>query len=433
MERRRVVVTGLGTINPLGNDVNSTWDQALAGASGIAPIESFDASRLKTQIAGEVKGFDPVEHMDKREARRLDRYAQLFRVSSHEALAHAGLSYPDPEDPAATRAGVVMGAGIGGMLSFIEGLDTLRERGPDRINPLTITKIIGNMAAGTVSIEHNLLGPSNCTVTACAASANAIGDAAEIIRRGAADVMVAGGSDAAVCEFAIGSFNQARALSTNNSDPQGASRPFDVDRDGFILSEGAASLILEEREHALARGATIHAEFLGWGMSSDAYHITLPRPGGSGAARAMQAALADARLAPAEIDYINAHGTSTAANDSTETAAIKLAFGDVAASIPISSTKSMTGHLLGGAGALEAIFSILAMRDQVLPPTINYDTPDPECDLDYVPNEARSAKVSRIMSNSFGFGGHNVAVVFGPNEPASQSDSGTSRSAPEGG
>ena len=413
MSRRRVVVTGLGTINPLGNDVDSTWSQALAGASGIAPITSFDASRLKTRIAGEVKGFVPEDYMDKREARRLDRFAQLFRVSSHDALLDAGLSYDDPEDPAATRAGVVLGAGIGGMLSFVESLDMLRDRGPDRINPLTIPKIIGNMGAGTVSIEHNLLGPSNCTVTACAASANAIGDAAEIIRRGAADVMVAGGSEAVVCEFAIGSFNQARALSTNNDDPSGASRPFDANRDGFILGEGAASLILEEREHALARGAHIYAEFLGWGMSSDAFHITLPRPGGSGAARAMEAALLDAELQPNEIDYINAHGTSTEANDATETAAIKLAFGDAAYDIPVSSTKSMTGHLLGGAGALEALFSILTMRDQVLPPTINYTTPDPACDLDYVPNEAREAKVSKIMSNSFGFGGHNVAVIFG--------------------
>ena len=413
MVRRRVVVTGLGTINPLGKDVASTWAQALAGASGVGPITSFDASRLKTRIAGEIADFDPDDYMEKREARRLDRYAQLFRVSSHAALEHADLSYDDPEDPASHRAGVVIGAGIGGMLSFIEGLDTLRERGPDRINPLTIPKIIGNMGAGVVSIEHNLLGPSNCTVTACAASANAIGDAAEIIRRGAADVMVAGGSEAVVCEFAIGSFNQSRALSTNNDDPTGASRPFDADRDGFVLGEGAATLVLEEREHALARGATVHAEFLGWGMSSDAYHITLPRPGGSGAARAMKAALADAEVAPADIGYINAHGTSTAANDATETAAIKLAFGEAARSIPVSSTKSMTGHLLGGAGAMEAILSILAMRDQVLPPTINYTTPDPECDLDYVPNEARDADVSAIMSNSFGFGGHNVALVFG--------------------
>lgn len=413
MSRRRVVVTGLGTINPLGHDVSSTWTQAQAGVSGVSSIVSFDASRLKTQIAAEIADFDPEQYMDKREARRLDRYAQLFRVASHEALEHAGLSYDDPEDPAAHRAGVVIGAGIGGMLSFIEGLDTLRERGPGRINPLTIPKIIGNMGAGVVSIEHSLLGPSNCTVTACAASANAIGDAAEIIRRGAADVMVAGGSEAVVCEFAIGSFNQARALSTNNEDPAGASRPFDADRDGFVLGEGAATLILEEREHAIARGATIHAEFLGWGMSSDAFHITLPRPGGSGAARAMSAALADAEVAPSEIGYINAHGTSTAANDATETAAIKLAFGGVAESIPVSSTKSMTGHLLGGAGALEALLSIMAMQDQVVPPTINYTTPDPECDLDYVPNDAREAEVSAIMSNSFGFGGHNVSLVFG--------------------
>lgn len=412
MAERRVVVTGLGTINPLGHDVATTWEALLAGRSGVGKIEAFDPSRLRTHIAAEVKDFDPDSYMDRKESRRLDRFTQLFMVSVDQAMADAGIRYEDPEDPAAQRSGVVIGSGMGGMLSFIESLDVLRDRGPDRVNPLTIPKIIPNMGAGVASIAHNLLGPTNCTVTACAASANAIGDAAEVIRRDAADVMVAGGAEAVVCEFAIGSFNQSRALSTNNDDPQGASRPFDADRDGFVLGEGAAALVLEEREHALARGATIYAEFAGWGMSADAYHITLPRPGGTGAQRAMSAALADAAMGPESIQYVNAHGTSTAANDATETDAIKLAFGESARGLAVSSTKSMTGHLLGAAGAFEALAGILAIRDQVVPPTINYTTPDPDCDLDYVPNEARPLAVTSFMSNSFGFGGHNVAVVF---------------------
>ncbi len=411
MERRRVVVTGLGTVNPLGLDVETFWDHCVAGTPGVRPIESFDASRLRTQIAAEVLDFDPENFMEKKEARRLDRFAQMVKVASSQALADAGLDYhAHPEE--GERAGVIIGAGIGGMLSFIDGLDTMRERGPARINPLTITKIIANMGAGVASIDFGLLGPTNTTVTACAASANAIGDAAEIIRRGAADVMVAGGGEAGVCEFAIGAFNSARALSTNNDDPAGASRPFDADRDGFVLGEGAASLVLESAEHAEARGARVYAEIAGYGMSADAYHVTLPRPGGAGAARAMTEALADAGLEPGDIDYINAHGTSTPANDSTETAAIKSSFGEVASTVPISSTKSMTGHLLGAAGAMEALVCVLAIRDGIVPPTINYTTPDPECDLDYVPNEARKVDVSAAMSNSFGFGGHNVALVL---------------------
>ncbi len=411
MASRRVVVTGLGTVNPLGLDVDSFWTQCVAGAAGVGPITAFDPSRLKTQIAAEVAEFDAENYMEKRDARRLDRFAQMVHVATKQALDDAGLDFlAHPET--GERAGVIIGAGIGGMLSFIEGVDTLRDRGPARINPLTITKIIANMGAGVASIDFGLLGPTNTTVTACAASANAIGDAAEIIRRGAADVMVAGGGEAAVCEFAIGAFNSARALSTNNDDPAGASRPFDLERDGFVLGEGAASLVLESAEHAAARGATVYAEVAGYGMSADAYHVTLPRPGGAGAARAMSEALADAGLASGDIDYINAHGTSTQANDSTETAAIKTVFGAGAPETPISSTKSMTGHLLGGAGALEALVCSLAIRDGVIPPTINYSTPDPECDLDYVPNEARTADVGAAMSNSFGFGGHNVALVL---------------------
>lgn len=408
---RRVVVTGIGTVNPLGRDVKTFWAAAREGRSGIREITHFDAGHMKARIAGEVDGFDPEEYIERKEARRLDRYDQLFWASTHQALDDAGIAYEEG-DPAAERAGVVVGSGIGGMISFQEGIDTMRQRGPDRVSPLTITQIISNMAAGLVSIRYNLLGPNTCTVTACAASANAIGDAAELIRRNAADVMVAGGAEAPVCEFAVAGFSQARALSTNNDDPQGASRPFDADRDGFVMAEGAATLILEEREHALARGAHIYAEVVGYGMSSDGYHVTLPRPGGGGAARAMQYALDSAGIGAADIDYINAHGTSTAANDATETAAIKTVFGARAYDIPVSSTKSMTGHLLGGAGALESLVCILAIRDGVVPPTINYTTPDPDCDLDYVPNEAREVPVTRAMTNSFGFGGHNVSLVF---------------------
>ena len=408
---RRVVVTGLGTVNPLGHDVESFWAAARDGVSGIGEITAFDAGHMKARIAGEVRDFDPEDYIERKEARRLDRYDQLFWASTHQALADAGISYEE-DDPAADRAGVVVGSGIGGIISFQDGIDTMRERGPDRVSPLTITQIISNMAAGLVSIRYNLFGPNTCTVTACAASANAIGDAAEIIKRDAADVMVAGGAEAPVCEFALAGFAQARALSTRNEDPEGASRPFDADRDGFVMAEGAATLILEEREHALARGANIYAEVVGYGMSSDGYHITLPRPGGGGAARAMQRALDDAGLDPAAIGYINAHGTSTEANDATETAAIKTVFGETAYDIPVSSTKSMTGHLLGGAGALESLVCILAIRDGVVPPTINYTTPDPDCDLDYVPNEAREVEVTNAMTNSFGFGGHNVSLVF---------------------
>ena len=327
MTRRRVVVTGLGTVNPLGRSIDEFWKNAQAGVSGIGPITLFDPARFTSRIAGEVNDWDPEVYMPRRESRRLDRSAQFFVVAVDQALAHAGISYEE-DDPAAVRAGVVVGTGIGGIITTQNEVDTLRDRGPDRISPLSITKIISNMAGGVVSIRHHLYGPNTCTVTACAASANAIGDAAEIIRRDAADVMVAGGTEAGIVEFALAGFCASRAVSTRNDDPQGASRPFDLDRDGFVMAEGAAALILEEREHAIARGATIYGEILGYGMSADGYHITLPRPGGAGAARAMQAALDDAGMAPADIDYINAHGTSTPANDATETAAIKTVFGD---------------------------------------------------------------------------------------------------------
>ncbi len=411
MERRRVVVTGLGSVNPLGIGVDAFWKGAQDGVSGIGPISAFDASGLPTRIAGEVADFDPEDFMPRREARRMDRYDQLFYAAAFEALADSGLSFAE-DSPEALRAGVIVGSGIGGVIAFQDSMDVLRERGPDRISPFAIPQIISNMAAGLVSIGFNLYGPNTATVTACAASANAIGDAAEIIRRGAADVMVAGGADAAVCEFAVAGFAQAKALSTRNDDPLGASRPFDADRDGFVLAEGAAVLILEERQAAIDRGAAIYGEFTGYGMSSDGYHITLPRPGGMGAARSMQAALDDAGIESSDIDYINAHGTSTQANDATETAAIKLVFGDGATAVPISSTKSMTGHLLGGAGAAESIVCLLAIRDGIIPPTINLTTPDPECDLDYVPNQVRATSVTTAMTNSFGFGGHNVTLLF---------------------
>ncbi|MGH8913583.1 MAG: beta-ketoacyl-ACP synthase II [Acidimicrobiia bacterium] len=410
-ERRQVVVTGLGAITPIGGDVDSTWASMLSGRSGVGPISLFDTTGYRTTIAAEIPGWDPEQHFDRRDVRRMDRFAQFFLVAVRQALQQAGLSY-DEDDPAAARAGVIVGAGFGGMGSFIEEIVTLTQKGPDRVSPTGVPRVIPNMAAGLASIEHNLLGPVTCVVTACSASANAIGDGAELIRRGAADVMVAGGSEASITTFGMATFAQARALSTRNDDPSTASRPFDADRDGFVMGEGGAALILEGLDHAEARGAPVLAELTGYGMSADAYHITLPRPGGSGAARAMANAIADAGLTPDDIGYINAHGTSTEANDSTETAAIRIAMGDAAYTTPVSSTKSMTGHVLGGAGAVEAVACILALRDQVLPPTINYQTPDPECDLDYVPNVKRETSLDHAMSNSFGFGGHNVSLVF---------------------
>ncbi|NNK92428.1 MAG: beta-ketoacyl-ACP synthase II [Acidimicrobiia bacterium] len=408
---RRVVVTGLGAVTPVGQGVDEVWGNLVSGVSGIGDITLFDASHLPATIAAEVTGFDPEVTIPRKEARRLDRNAQLFWVATGQALDDAGISYEE-DDPAGNRAGVVVGSGIGGIQTFQDEIDVMRERGPGRVSPLAITKIISNMAGGVVSIAYHLYGPNTCTVTACAASANAIGDAAEIIKRGWADVMVAGGTEAGICEFAMAGFSQARALSTRNDDPEGASRPFDRGRDGFVMGEGAAALILEDYEHAVARGATIYAEVTGYGMSADGFHITLPRPGGTGAARAMVMALDSSGLDASDIGYINAHGTSTQANDVTETNAIKAAFGSSAQDLAISSTKSMTGHLLGGAGALEALVCIKAINEGVIPPTINLDDPDPECDLDYVPNTAREATFDHAMSNSFGFGGHNVALIF---------------------
>ncbi len=411
--RRRVVVTGLGTVNPLARNVADFWVAIQKGVSGVGRITAFDPAEFTTQIAAEITDWDPDEHMARKDSRRMDRSAQFFWVATQQALADAGLSYEE-DSPEADRAGVLLGCGIGGLITTQTEMDVLRDRGPSRVSPLAITKIISNMAAGLVSIDFHLYGPNSCTVTACAASANAIGDATEVIRRNDADVMVAGGTEAGICEFALAGFASARAISQRNDDPQGACRPFDLDRDGFVMGEGAAALVLEEYEHAKARNAPIYAEVLGYGMSADGYHITLPRPGGRGAARAIERALADAAVEPEAIDYINAHGTSTQANDSTETAAIKTVFGEAAYRVPVSSTKSMTGHLLGGAGAIESLVCILAMRDGVAPPTINYETPDPECDLDYVPNESRELDIELTLTNSFGFGGHNAALVYGP-------------------
>jgi 3-oxoacyl-[acyl-carrier-protein] synthase II len=411
MDRRRVVVTGMGTVNPLAHNVDDFWKALLDGKSGAGPITLFDPEGLRTQFAAEVKDFDPEVYMPRKDSRRLDRSTMLFWAATKQAFDDADLAFEDG-DPASLRAGVVCGTGMGGIGTTIQQIGVLAERGPSRISPLAIPMIMSNQAAGAVSIDFHLAGPSTCTVTACAASANAIGDAAEIIRRGVTDVMVAGGMEGAVTAFGMGGFSSMKALSARNDDPQRASRPFDKDRDGFLLGEGAGSLILESLEHATARGAKIYGEVSGYGMSADAFHITLPRPGGGGAARAMQGALDDAGVSTDSIDYINAHGTSTPANDVTETLAIKTVFGEGAYDIPVSSTKSMTGHMLGGAGAVEAVIALKALNEGVLPPTINYSTPDPECDLDYVPNEARESKVNSVLSNSFGFGGHNVSLLF---------------------
>ena len=411
MDRRRVVVTGMGTVNPLAHNVDDFWDALLAGKSGAGPITLFDPEGLGTQFAAEVKDFDPEVYMPRKDSRRLDRSTMLFWAATKQAFDDADLAFEDG-DPASLRAGVVCGTGIGGIGTTQRQMGILAERGPSRISPLAIPMIMSNQAAGAVSIDFHLAGPSTCTVTACAASANAIGDAAEIIRRGVTDVMVAGGMEGSVTAFAMGGFSSMKALSSRNDDPHRASRPFDLERDGFLLGEGAGSLILESLEHATARGARIYGEVSGYGMSADAYHITLPRPGGGGASRAMQGALDDAGVASSDVDYINAHGTSTPANDVTETLAIKTVFGDNAYKLPISSTKSMTGHMLGGAGAVEAVIALKALTENVIPPTINYTTPDPECDLDYVPNEPREVAVDHVLSNSFGFGGHNVSLLF---------------------
>ena len=406
---RRVVVTGMGCISPVGNNVKETWESILAGRSGAAMITHFDASRHKTRFAAEVKGFDPVASFGPRDSRKMDRFTQFAVFVAMQALEQAELQIDDSNRD---RVGIVVGSGIGGIGTLLENADVMRERGPERVSPFLVPMMISDSAPGMLAIRVGARGPNMALATACASGNNAIGEALEMILRGAADVMLAGASEAALVPVAMAGMNVMTALSTRNDDPQTASRPFDKDRDGFLMGEGAGMLVLESLEHAQARGAQILGEVTGYGTTDDAHHISAPAENGAGAALSMKLALQDAKLRLTDVGYINAHGTSTPLNDKSETAAIKTVFGEQAYNIPVSSTKSMTGHLLGASGAIEAVFCILAIREKVLPPTINYRTPDPECDLDYVPNEPRSASPKHVMSNSFGFGGHNATLVF---------------------
>jgi len=407
--RRRVVITGLGMVTPLGNDVETTWSNLLAGESGAGPITHFDPEGYPVDFACELKDFDPAQWIDRKQARRMDRFSQMILAAARQAEQDSGLDFVAIGD----RVGVSVATGIGGLKSFQDCYDTLIDRGPDRVNPFSIPAIIPNMGAAWVSMELGTRGPLSSQCTACAASNMAIGESADAIRLGRADVMLAGGTEAPVTRVGIAGFGSMRALSRRTDDPKRASRPFDAGRDGFVMGEAGAILVLEELEHARARGAKIYAELLGYGLSSDATHITEPDPTGENPARAMRMAFADAGIDPSEIGYINAHGTSTPLGDASETRVIKLAVGEeVARGIPVSSTKGATGHCLGAAGAVEAIFTILAVERGKLPPTINYDEPDPECDLDYIPNESRDAPDLRVgVSNSFGFGGHNASIV----------------------
>jgi len=409
MEPRRAVVTGVGPITPIGTGGEAYWQGLLAGVSGGGPVTHFDASRYTTRIAAEVKDFDPEQYMDRREAKRMDRFVQFAVAATKLALDDAGL---DIRSNNADRVGVLIGSGIGGTSTWEEQHKVLLDKGPGRVSPFFVPMLIADMGSGQVSIMFGAKGPNTTVTTACATGTHAIGDAFEIIKRGDADAMIAGGSEAAVSPLAVAGFCSMRALTTRNDDPEGASRPFDLNRDGFLIGEGAGIVIVEALDHALARGARIYGEIIGYGMSGDAFHITAPAPEGEGAARSMAVTLSDAAIRPEEVDHINAHGTSTDANDKLETAAIKTVFGEHAYKIAISSTKSMTGHLLGAAGAIEAIACLCAVRDGVVPPTINYETPDPECDLDYVANESRKLDVRIAMSNSFGFGGHNATLIF---------------------
>ncbi|MFO0880965.1 MAG: beta-ketoacyl-ACP synthase II [Gemmataceae bacterium] len=407
---RRVVITGMGTVNPLATDLEGYWKGLCAGRSGIGFIEQFDTVKHKVKIAGEIKNFEPEKVLDPKTARRLDRFAQFALVAAHGAVKDSGVEF-SKEDP--FRCGVIYGSGIGGLWEFEEQHTRYVEGGPGRISPFVVPKMIVNAAAGNISIEFGLSGPNTAVSTACASAAHAIGDAMRAIQYNHADIMLTGGSEAGITPMGVGGFIQARALSNRNDAPQLASRPFDKDRDGFVLGEGAGVLILEEYEHARKRGARIYAEMLGVGNTADAHHITAPHPCGLGAARAMVVALRDAQLNPADIQYINAHGTSTPLGDEAETRAVKEVFGDHARKVAISSTKSMIGHLLGASGAVELIASVLSIVHGVVHPTINYQTRDPACDLDYVPNTAREIRVKRVLSNSFGFGGHNCSLVVG--------------------
>lgn len=408
--RRRVVVTGLGCISPVGNNVKDTWEALLAGKSGAGYITAFDASAHKTKFAAEVKGFDAAGLFGVRDARKMDRFSQFAAAATMQALEQSGLKIDETNRD---RVGVVIGTGIGGIITLIEQYDVMRERGPERVSPFLIPMMISDNAPGNIAIRFGARGPNMAIATACASGTNALGEAAEMIRRGAADVMIAGGAEAAITALAMAGMNVMTALSTRNDTPQTASRPFDRNRDGFMMAEGAGMLILESLEFAQARGAKILCEFSGYGTTDDAHHISAPAENGAGAALSMSIALENAGLRPDEISYINAHGTSTHLNDKSETAAIKTVFGGHAYKVPVSSTKSMTGHLLGASGALEAVISAMAIQENILPPTINYETPDPECDLDYVPNHPRKALLKHVMSNSFGFGGHNATLILG--------------------
>jgi 3-oxoacyl-[acyl-carrier-protein] synthase II len=399
----------MGCISPVGNTVKETWDALLAGRSGAGMITLFDASKHKTRIAAEVKGFDAVTAFGVREARKMDRFTQFATVATLEALEQSGLKIHDANRD---RVGIVIGTGIGGIGTIMEQAEVMRERGTDRVSPFLIPMMISDSAAGMLAIRVGARGPNMAIATACASGNNAIGDAMETIRRGSADVMIAGGSEGALVPLAMAGMNVMGALSTRNDDPLTASRPFDKNRDGFLMGEGAGILIIEELEFAKARGANILCELTGYGTTDDAHHISAPAENGAGAAMSMKLALENANLTVNDIEYINAHGTSTPLNDKSETAAIKTVFGEQAYKIPVSSTKSMTGHLLGASGAVEAVFSIMAIREGIVPPTINYETPDPVCDLDYVPNQPRKISVKHVMSNSFGFGGHNATLVI---------------------
>jgi 3-oxoacyl-[acyl-carrier-protein] synthase II len=408
MEKRRVVVTGVGAVTPLGNDVDTTWKNIIEGKSGVGPLTRLNADEYPAKVSAELKDFNPEVFMEKTDARKMDRFTQYAVAASIMAVKDSNLTINDEN---ADRVGVWIGSGIGGMETFEKQYEIFLEKGYRRVSPFFVPMLIPDMATGQVSIKLGAKGFNSCTVTACATGTNSIGDAFKVIQRGDADAMITGGAEAPITKMSVAGFCANKALSTN-SDPNTASRPFDKNRDGFIIGEGAGIIVLEELEHALARGANIYAEIIGYGATGDAYHITAPAPGGEGGARAMRMAIKDSGLKLEDIHYINAHGTSTEYNDKFETLAIKEVFGDHAYKLAMSSTKSMTGHLLGAAGGVEAIFSVLAMRDSILPPTINYETPDPECDLDYVPNKARKQEINAVMSNSLGFGGHNATIIF---------------------
>ncbi|MEB3263236.1 MAG: beta-ketoacyl-ACP synthase II [Synechococcus sp.] len=405
----RVVVTGLGAVTPIGNDVSQYWEGLSTARNGVAPITLFDASRHACRFAAEVKGFDSSGWLEPKEAKRWDRFCQFGVVAAKQAVQHAGLAVTEANQH---RVGVAIGSGVGGLLMMETQAHVLKDRGPDRVSPFCVPMMIPNMATGLAAIALGAKGPSTAVATACAAGSNAIGDAYRLIQMGLADVMVCGGAESAITPLGVAGFASAKALSFRNDDPATASRPFDAERNGFVIGEGSGILVLESLEHARARGAEILAEVVGYGMTCDAHHITAPSPGGVGGAEAMRLALRDAGLEAEAVDYVNAHGTSTQANDSNETAAIKAALGEHAYRIPVSSTKSMTGHLLGGSGGIEAVAAVLAIGHDLVPPTINYQNPDPACDLDVVPNEAREQKLNVVLSNSFGFGGHNVCLAF---------------------